>query len=934
MKNRALKILASTKWLPLLLLLALPAVAQAQYYYTNSYGIWDYTPTNGPVTITGFTSTGSNVVVIPDTINSYPVTSIGYAFNYHTTLTGVTIPDSVTNIVLEAFYACSGLTNIVVNAGNASYASAGGVLFDKAMATLITYPEGLAGSYAVPGSVTSIGELAFEYCSGLTSVTIPSSVTNIGDGAFEDCYYLASIAVDAGNANYASAGGVLFNKTLTTLIAYPPVLNAGFLGGSYAIPNSVTNIADYAFYDASLASVAMGNGVTSIGEEAFWDCSYLKSVTMGNSVTSVGDEAFALCNNLKSVTIPDSVTSIGAGAFENCYDLTGVAIGKNVTTIGQYAFNQCSSLTGVYFAGNCPTPTNDSTVFSDGSNPTIYYQPGTTNWSTLFDGQPTAQFNLSADFNYTTFNNAVTITGYTGPGGAVIIPSKINGNPVTDIEYPAFQGNSSVTSVMFFGTNLTTIGSEAFENTGLSSVAIPDNVTSIGVAAFQQCYSLNSVAIGENVTSIGGDAFYYCGSLWGVAIPNSVTSIGIAAFEYCFGLRSVTMGNSVTSIGSDAFYNSGPTSITIPASVTSIGSGAFDGCEYLTNITVAASNPDYSSLNGVLFNKAQVTLLQFPGGLGGNYIIPASVTSIGDYAFLYCDALAGVTIGSGVTNIGYDNFVGCPDVTNYTVAASNPDYSSLNGVWFDKAQVTLLHFPDGLGGSYTIPNSVTSIGTNAFEQCQSLTNVTIPNSVTNIEQSAFESCYSLTNVIIPDSVTSIGNYAFYYCLGLTSVTIGNGVTSLGEEFYDCPNLTKVIIGTGVTNLGNYAFNCPSLTGVYFEGNSPMPTNNSTVFSGDSHAVAYYLPTATGWGTLFDGLPATVWLPQIQASNGSFGVQSNQFGFNISWAGNMVVVVEAATNLANPVWIPVSTNTLANGASSFSDPQWTNYPGRYYRLRSQ
>ncbi len=174
---------------------------------------------------------------------------------------------------------------------------------------------------------------------------------------------------------------------------------------------------------------------------------------------------------------------------------------------------------------------------------------------------------------------------------------------------------------------------------------------------------------------------------------------------------------------------------------------------------------------------------------------------------------------------------------------------------FDKSQVTLLQCPGGLGGSYNIPASVTSIGDGAFGDCYRLTGVTIPDGVTNIGSSAFSDCGSLTNVTIGSGVTSIGDYAFAYST--------------------------------------------SLTGVYFQGNSPMPTNDLTVFSGDNHGVVYPLPGATGWGTLFDGLPTALWLPQVQTGNGSFGVQSNQFGFNINWAGNMVVVVEAATNLANP-----------------------------------
>src|SRR5665213_131103 len=295
--------------------------------------------------------------------------------------------------------------------------------------------------------------------------------------------------------------------------------------------------------------------------------------------------------------------------------------------------------------------------------------------------------------------------------------------------------------------------------------------------------------------------------------------------------------------------------------------------------------------------------------ISNSVTIPDSVTSFGNYAFGSCGNLTSVTIGSGVTSIVSGAFQQCSRLTNITVNAS-PDYSSLGGVLFDKAQVTLLQFPGGLGGSYTIPASVTSIGEEAF-LFSGLTSVTIPGSVTSIPQSAFENCANLTSITIPDSVTSIGSQAFGGC-GLTSVTIGTNVTSIGDQAF---------------------FYCSSLTGVYFQGNSPTPTNDTSVFSDDNLGVVYYLPGTTGWGALFDGLPTALWLPQVQTGNGSVGVKSNQFGFNISWAGSMVVVVEAATNLANPVWMPVSTNILTGGTSSFSDPQWTNYPGRYYRLRS-
>lgn len=224
--------------------------------------------------------------------------------------------------------------------------------------------------------------------------------------------------------------------------------------------------------------------------------------------------------------------------------------------------------------------------------------------------------------------------------------------------------------------------------------------------------------------------------------------------------------------------------------------------------------------------------------------------------------------------------------------------------------------------------------------------VTIPTNingltVTTIGYGAFAG-RTLTSVTIPDSVTTIGGDAFEEDTSLTNVTIGNGITSIGTNaFSECRSLTSVTIPGSVTNIGSYAFNlCYSLTGVYFQGNSPTPTNDSNVF-GSAFAAAdpatiYYLPGTTGWGSTFDGRPTALWFlptPLVLNHSASFGVQPGGFGFTISWATNISVVVETATNLANPVWIPVSTNTLTGGTNYFSDPQWTNYPGRYYRLRS-
>ena len=278
-------------------------------------------------------------------------------------------------------------------------------------------------------------------------------------------------------------------------------------------------------------------------------------------------------------------------------------------------------------------------------------------------------------------------------------------------------------------------------------------------------YSLNmlTVKIEAGVTTIGNEAFLNCSSLTSVTIPNSVTTIGLRAFDGC---RSLT-------------------SVTIPNSVTTIRECAFDSCYSLTSVKI------------------------------GN-----SVTTIGDCAFRYCNSLTSVTIPNSVTTIGVGAFDGCRSLTSIDVASGNLNYSSKDGVLFDKNKSTLIQYPIGNKRTeYTIPNSVTTIGSYAFDDCSNLTSVTIPNSVTTIGKYAFSDCSGLTSVTIGNSVTTIGGHAFSGCSGLTSVTIPNSVTTIGESaFSGCSSLTSVTIPNSVTTIGDYAFySCSSLKDVYYLG---------------------------------------------------------------------------------------------------------------------
>ena len=432
-------------------------------------------------------------------------------------------------------------------------------------------------------------------------------------------------------------------------------------------------------------------------------------------------------------------------------------------------------------------------------------------------------------------DNKVTITDCKeSASGAITIPSEIDGKPVTRIGGDAFRDCTGLTSITI-PNSVTSIGGEAFRGcTGLTSITIPNSVTSIGGGAFRGCTGLTSITIPNSVTSIGTWAFGYCTGLTSITIPNSVTSIGVGAFEGCNGLTSITIPNSVTSISNWAFdgctgltsinvasennyYSSNngvlfnkkktelirypegksQTSYTIPDSVTSIGYGAFYGCTGLTSITIPDSVTSIGSnafeyctgLTSITIPDSVTSIEQraFWGCSGLTSItIPNSVTSIGDLAFYRCSSLTSITIPNSVTSIEGGAFNGCTRLTSINVASENNYYSDNNGVLFNKKKTALIRYPEGKSQtSYTIPNSVTSIGYSAFEDCTGLTSITIPNSVTSIGGSAFDGCTGLTSITIPNNVTSIGSYTFF-CSGLTSITIPDSVISIGDRaFFGC-----------------------------------------------------------------------------------------------------------------------------------------------------
>ena len=506
----------------------------------------------------------------------------------------------------------------------------------------------------------------------------------------------------------------------------------------YVVREGTEVICDCAFFCCeSLQSITIPNSVKSIGNRAFYECKSLQSITIPNSVTSIGKEAFSCCESLQSITIPNSVKSIGNYAFRNCESLQSVTIPNSVTKIGNEAFWGCDSLQSV---------TIPNSVTSIGNK---------------------------------AFNDCKSLQSITIP------------NSVKSIGDGAFRECDSLQSITI-PNSVTSIGEGAFSTcVSLQSVTIPNSVKSIGNYAFRNCESLQSVTIPNSVTSIEDHAFSGCESLQSVTIPNSVKSIGKEAFSGCVSLQSITIPNSVTKIEDDAFWGcKSLQSVTIPNSVKSIGKKAFSGCKSLESITIPNSVTSIGDDAFYLCKSLQ------------SVTIPNSVTSIGDGTFCWCESLQSVTIPNSVRNIGNHAFFGC----NICFFICNSTYFQNDDVClFNKDKTAIVsRIKDCV--NYIIPNSVTSIGDDAFSGCESLQSVTIPNSVTSIGYEAFSRCTSLQCVTIPNSVKSIGIGAFSGCESLQSVTIPNSVTSIGDgAFSRCESLQSITIPNSVTSIGDGAF---------------------------------------------------------------------------------------------------------------------------------
>jgi len=546
--------------------------------------------------------------------------------------------------------------------------------------------------------------------------------------------------------------------------------------------------------DITIPSKINGKPVTDIGPEAFKGCTSLTSITIPSSVTKIENYAFQNCTGLTSITIPDGVTEIGWEPFRDCTGLAAINVNA--------ANTEYSSEGGVLYNKDktelirCPQAKTGALIIPNSV---------TQIWARSFYGCAgltaiTIPYSVKNDellhyFDELNLNSQLNITWYnpTGKGGGV-------GDYIT------------LTVIILDG--VTSIGDYAFSGcTGLISITIPNSVTSIGEGAFRNCTGLTAITIPNSITSIGDCAFEDCTGLTSVNIPNSVTSIGGGAFRNCTGLTSVNIPNNVTSIRGYAFQGcTGLTNITIPSSVTSIGDLVISGCTGLTSITidcgvfnfrnpvsnqfvfvadkypnlteinVNAANTEYSSEDGVLYNKDKTELIYYPQAKTGDFTVPDSVTTVAWWygAFVDCTGLTAITIPANASITSQDYvfpdghhqfsndipFSGCTNLTSITVDPANKNFKSYYGVLYNKPPFeedynVLLRCPQAKTGGFVVPDNVTNIAIRAFEDCAGLTNITIPDSVTKIGWMAFRGCTNLTKVWFKGTISS-DNFGYWH----------------------------------------------------------------------------------------------------------------------------------------------------------------------------
>lgn len=655
-------------------------------------------------------------------------------------------------------------------------------------------------SITIPNTVTTIGENTFEYCYALESINIPNSVTTIGEGAFYDCTSLATATIGNGITNMDDR---LFDGCTA-------LNSVSFADGAKIIGNN-------AFCGCSnLHTVEMPNTITFIGEGAFSDCQALTEIEIPTGVKNLNNGIFAGCSALTEINIHNSLHTIGEGAFRGCQSLTDITIPNSVTTIGIEAFHDCSSLTTITIPEGIKKIEGDQ--FNGCPLNTVVW-----NAKNCSDFGDEYGFSMGSPFE----SRYDYITSFTFGENVEHIPAHLCNNlrEVTSIVIP---------------NKVTSIGDYAFYGcSGLTEITIPENVISIGYAAFQGCSFLSSVYWNAKECDTDGvDIFDWESNLNSFTLGKNAQKIPIiygkntatlkvengnakydsrnncnaiietASGTLVVGCKSTIIPSDIAHIGKKAFYNnSSLETIAIPKNVKSIGEAAFQSCKVLKTIHISDG-----------------------------------VESIGSEAFGNCISLKAISIPKSVSNIAPGAFTECPELGTIVIEEGNPVYDSRNNcnAIIETATNTLIQGCK----STIIPEGVEAIGMGAFVACENLFAITIPNSVETIAEYAFDFCENLVKVNIGQGVKHIGEGAFAECDKLTDITIPNSVETIADfAFCECESLTEVNIGSGINTIGEAAFAyCESLNTIRCYAETP-PTCGEECFD-DAYTATLFVLSKT------------------------------------------------------------------------------------------
>ncbi len=486
----------------------------------------------------------------------------------------------------------------------------------------------------------------------------------------------------------------------------------------------------------------------------------------GHPTRAIDAYAFRGCASLTSVIIPDGVERIEQGAFDKCSALASVILPDCVKIIADCAFQQCESLTEIAIP-------NSVTNIGAGA------------------------FQACSSLESVSIpKSVVTIER---PGDTFDDCNSLRAVNV-DKDNPSYK---SIDGILFdkVGTNLL-----IYPRVKQGAYTVPDGVETIGLRAFGNCNGLTSITL-----------------------PASVREIQSLAFSACSNLTSVTLNEGINSIQGWAFFRCTRLgSITLPKSVEHVGSGTFMECHNLKAIAVHPDNPKYSSVDGVLLTKDNTVLVAYPPGKQGAYAVPDGVQRIEDAPFGGCNGLTSLYLPPSLEMPQRPLVYRCANLTAITVDPANTDFASIDGVLFDKACTSLLLYPRGRQGAYTIPSSVRRVRSEAFQGCNGLTAITIPDGVVDIQEGAFLFCSNLTSVTLPNTIETIQGGTFYKCTSLRSVTIPSNVKVIRDTaFFHCNSLTDIAIPSSVTNISPSAFRaCSNITSVVIP---PCVTNLQETF---------------------------------------------------------------------------------------------------------